>query len=142
KDNGGAIGAVCSQLAVLCRELGLFTRAVVAIDGSKCKAVNNGEKNYTVAKVTGRTEQVIARYLRALDRANLEESDIAEAKSGRLKEKIAGPRRILAAGGQRREHGRAPRVQLSGDEVSRYLCQDSRTISSPRQPNNFVRIFH
>jgi transposase len=38
----------------LCRELGLFTRAVVAIDGSKFKAVNNRDKNYTVAKVTGR----------------------------------------------------------------------------------------
>ena len=39
---------------VLCRKLGLFTRAVVAIDGSKFKAVNNRDKNYTVAKVTGR----------------------------------------------------------------------------------------
>jgi hypothetical protein len=56
---------------VLCRKLGLFTRAVVAIDGSKFKAVNNRDKNYTVAKVIGRIEQVdasIARYLRALDR--------------------------------------------------------------------------
>src|SRR5438128_4236059 len=65
----------------------------VAIDGSKFKAVNNRDKNYTVAKVTGRMEQVdasIARYLRALNRADREESDVAEAKSGRLKEKIAG----------------------------------------------------
>ena len=54
KDNGAAIRAVCSQFVVLCRELGLFTRAVVAIDGSKFKAVNNRDKNYTVAKVTGR----------------------------------------------------------------------------------------
>src|SRR6201997_410502 len=82
KDNGAAIRAV------LCRELGLFTRAVVAIDGSKFKAVNNRDKNYTVAKVIGRIEQVdasIARYLRALDRADREERDIAEAKSARLK---------------------------------------------------------
>jgi hypothetical protein len=85
---------------VLCRQLGLFTRAVVAIDGSKFKAVNNRDKNYTVAKVTGRMEQVnasIARYLRALDQADREESDIAEAKSGRLKEKIAGLRRQMQA---------------------------------------------
>jgi hypothetical protein len=55
--------------------------------------VNDRDKNYTVAKVTGRMEQVnanIARYLRALDQADREESDITEAKSGRLKEKIAG----------------------------------------------------
>ena len=83
---------------VLCRELGLFTRAVVAIDGSKFKAVNNRDKNYTVAKVIGRIEQVdasIARYLRALDRADREESDVAEAKSVRLKEKIASLRRQM-----------------------------------------------
>src|ERR1700746_3457300 len=100
KDNGGAIRAGCSQFVVLCRQLGLFTRAVVAIDGSKFKAVNNRDKNYTVAKVTGRMEQVeasIARYLRALDRADREESDIAEAKSTRLKEKIAALRRQMQA---------------------------------------------
>jgi transposase len=66
KDNGTAIRAVCGQFVELCRRLKLFTRAVVAIDGSKFKAVNNRDKNYTVAKVTGRMEQVnasIARYL-------------------------------------------------------------------------------
>src|ERR1700693_5044746 len=100
KDNGAAIRAVCRQFVELCRQLGLFTRAVVAIDGSKFKAVNNRDKNYTVAKVTGRMEQVdasIARYLKALDRADREESDIAEAKSGRLKEKIASLRRQMQA---------------------------------------------
>src|SRR6201997_4482598 len=100
KDNGAAIRAVCSQFVVLCRELGLFTRAVVAIDGSRFKAVNNRDRNFTSAKVTGRMEQVntsIARYLRALDRADREEGDIAEAKSVRLKEKIAGQRRQMRA---------------------------------------------
>ena len=100
KDNGKAIRAVCGQFVELCRRLKLFTRAVVAIDGSKFKAVNNRDKNYTVAKVTGRMEQVdasIARYLRALDQADREESDIAEAKSVRLKEKIAGLRRQMQA---------------------------------------------
>src|SRR5713226_9464590 len=100
KDNGAAIRAVCRQFVELCRQLGLFTRAVVAIDGSKFKAVNNRDKNYTVAKVTGRMEQVdasIARYLRALDRADREEGDVAEAKSVRLKEKIAGPRQQMQA---------------------------------------------
>jgi transposase len=100
KDNGAAIRAVCGQFVELCRRLKLFTRAVVAIDGSKFKAVNNRDKNYTVAKVTGRMEQVnasIARYLRTLDQADREEGDVAEAKSGRLKEKIAGLRRQMQA---------------------------------------------
>src|SRR5882757_4890611 len=100
KDNGAAIQSVCRQFVELCRGLKLFTGAVVAIDGSKFKAVNNRDKNYTVAKVTGRMEQVnasIARYLKALDQTDREESDIAEAKSGRLKEKIAGLRRQMQA---------------------------------------------
>src|SRR3977135_22664 len=95
KDNGKGIRAVCGRFVELCRRLKLFTGAVVAIDGSKFKAVNNRDKNFTVAKVGKRLEQVdasIARYLAALDRADREEGDVAEAKSGRLKEKIAGPR--------------------------------------------------
>src|SRR4030088_2737655 len=100
KDNGGGIRAGGGQFVALCRRLQLFTRAVVAIDGSKFKAVNNRDKNYTVAKVTGRMAQVdasIARYLRALDRADREEGDVAEAKSVRLKDKIAGLRRQMQA---------------------------------------------
>src|SRR5260370_11777522 len=100
KDNGAAIQSVYRQFVGLCRRLKLFTGAVIAIDGSKFKAVNNRDKNYTVAKVTGRMEQVdasIARYLRVLDWADREENDVAEAKSGRLKEKIAGLRRQMQA---------------------------------------------
>ena len=76
KDNGRAIRKVCRQFIVLCRQLNLFTEAIVAIDGSKFKAVNNRDKNFTVAKVKKRMEQVdasIARYLAALDRADREE---------------------------------------------------------------------
>src|SRR5919106_3031921 len=60
RDNGPAIRAACAQFIVLCRKLNLFTRAVVAIDGSKFKAVNNRDKNFTVAKVAKRIEQVEA----------------------------------------------------------------------------------
>ena len=66
RDNGPAIRAACAQFVMLCRKLNLFTRAVVALDGSKFKAVNNRDKNFTVAKVAKRIEQVeagIARYL-------------------------------------------------------------------------------
>jgi transposase len=100
RDNGPAIRAVCAQFVVLCQRLGLFTRAVVAIDGSKFKAVNNRDKNFTVTKLAKRVEQVdasIARYLAALDRADHEESDVAEAKTTRIKDKIAGLRRQMQA---------------------------------------------
>ena len=98
RDNGPAIRAACAQFVVLCRQFNLFTRAVVAIDGSKFKAVNNRDKNFTVAKVAKRIEQVeasIAHYLTALDRADRRDDDVAEAKTVRLKEKIAGLRRQM-----------------------------------------------
>src|SRR5471032_888192 len=96
RDNGAAIRAVCGQFIELCRRLKLFTKAIVAIDGSKFKAVNNRDKNFTVTKVAKRMEQVdasIARYLAALDQADRQDSDLAEARTERITEKIAGLRR-------------------------------------------------
>src|SRR6476469_637679 len=98
KDNGPAIRATCRQFVMLCRRLDLFSETVIAIDGSRFKAVNTRDKNYTVAKVAKRIEQVeasIARYLAALDRADREDGDMAEAKTIRLKEKIEGLRRQM-----------------------------------------------
>jgi len=98
RDNGPAIRAVCGQFVELCRRLSLFTKAIVAIDGSKFKAVNNRDKNYTVAKVGKRMEQVdasINRYLADLDRADRQESDVTEARTSRIKDKIAGLRRQM-----------------------------------------------
>jgi len=98
RDNGSAIRAVCGQFVDLCRRLNLFTKAIVAIDGSKFKAVNNRDKNYTVAKVGKRMEQVdasINRYLADLDRADRQESDVTEARTSRIKDKIAGLRRQM-----------------------------------------------
>jgi transposase len=54
KDNGRAIRKVCRQFIVLCRQLNLFTEAIVAIDGSKFKAVNNRDKNFTPASSRSR----------------------------------------------------------------------------------------
>jgi len=98
KDNGPAIRAVCTQFVILCRRLKLFTQAIAGIDGSKFKAVNNRDKNFTRAKVEKRIEQVeasIARYLDALDRTDKDDSDVAEAKTSRLKDKIAGLKRQM-----------------------------------------------
>jgi hypothetical protein len=60
RDSGPAIRAACGQFVVLCRQFNLFTRTIVAIDGSKFKAVNNRDKNFTVAKVAKRIERIEA----------------------------------------------------------------------------------
>ena len=58
KDNGEAISLVCREFVMLCRKLELFTEAFVAIDGSKFKAVNNHDKNFTKAKLKRRIQEV------------------------------------------------------------------------------------
>jgi transposase len=91
KDNGPAIRNVCKQFVGLCRELGLFAQAIVAIDGSKFKAVNSRDNCYTQAKVKYRMKQVedsINQYLAALDLADKQESSGPPDKTGRLKDKI------------------------------------------------------
>ena len=93
KDNGPAIRKVCAQFVALCREIGLLTNASVAIDGSKFKAVNNRDKNFTRAKMERRLAQIeesVARYLSQLDTADLQEpSEALAAKTAHLKEKLA-----------------------------------------------------
>jgi transposase len=93
KDNGPAIRKVCAQFVALCREIGLLTTASVAIDGSKFKAVNNRDKNFTRAKMERRLAQIdesVARYLSQLDTADLHEpSEALAAKTVHLKEKLA-----------------------------------------------------
>jgi transposase len=93
KDNGTAIRKVCARFVVLCRAMGLLTQASVAIDGSKFKAVNNRDKNFTRAKMDRRMAQIeesVARYLQQLDTADRQEpSEALKTKAGRLKEKIA-----------------------------------------------------
>ncbi len=92
KDNGRAIGKVCAQFVTLCRKLGLLAQASVAIDGSKFKAVNNRDRNFTVAKMKRRMAQIeesVARYLHQLDSADRQERSLAQAmRTTRLKEKI------------------------------------------------------
>jgi transposase len=93
KDNGRAIRRVCARFVELCREMGLLAKASVAIDGSKFKAVNNRDRNFTRAKVERRRTQLeesVARYLSQLDTADRQEpSEAVAAKTTRLKEKLA-----------------------------------------------------
>jgi transposase len=92
KDNRTAIRQVCREFVLLCRRLDLFSQALVAIDGSKFKAVNNRDRNYTRAKVQRRLEQIeesVARYLAELDSADRQgTAPVAEARTVRLREKV------------------------------------------------------
>jgi transposase len=91
KDNGKAIREVCREFVALCRKLDLLSAASVAIDGSKFKAVNARDKNFTEAKMKRRLERIdesIARYLSQLETADRHADAVPEAKVVRLNDKI------------------------------------------------------
>jgi len=93
KDNGEAIRLVCKQFVELCRKLDLLTDDFVAVDGSKFKAVNTRDKNFTKAKMQRRLDQIdesIARYLAQIASADLQDTKVSKARAKRLKDKITG----------------------------------------------------
>ncbi|MGV0998885.1 MAG: IS1182 family transposase [Fluviibacter sp.] len=99
KDNGLAIRQVCRQFTQLCRQLNLFTDAMVAIDGSKFKAVNAHDQNFTQGKLAKRIKEVeesIEKYLIAMDTADRYPSQIAQPRAERLAEKIATLKKQMA----------------------------------------------
>ncbi len=115
KDNGPAIRKVCARFVELCRKIGLLTKASVAIDGSKFKAVNNRDKNFTRNKVERRRKQLeesVARYLSQLDTADRQQpSETLAAKTAHLKEKIA----------------------KIGEETKKLAAYEKRMLASPDQ---------
>ena len=115
KDNGRAIREVCARFVGLCREMGLLAAASVAIDGSKFKAVNNRDRNFTRAKMARRRAQIeasVARYLQQLDTADRQEpSDALATKITGMREKIA----------------------KLGDEMRRLADLEARMLESPDQ---------
>ena len=99
KDNGEAIRLVCREFVMLCRKLELFTDAFVAIDGSKFKAVNNRDRNFTKAKLKRRLQQIdqsIERYLGQIASADRQETALAKDKTERLENKIATLKQEMA----------------------------------------------
>jgi transposase len=98
RDNGAAIRAVCNRFVILCREIGLIAGGTVAVDGSRFKAVNTRDKNYTPGAIRLRMEQVdasIARYLAMLDTADRQEDEVAEMRISRLSERLEALRRQM-----------------------------------------------
>ncbi|TCV89485.1 IS1182 family transposase [Sulfurirhabdus autotrophica] len=99
-DNGTGIRNTCRRFVAMCRQFNLFTQAMVAIDGSKFKTVNNRDKNFTQHKLEQRMKQIdesIERYMRALDSADRAQTIETEFTTARLKEKLAKLRKHMQA---------------------------------------------
>ena len=95
RDNGEALQRACAAFVAICRGMGLLSGGVVAVDGSRFKAVNTRDKNFTPAAVRRRIEQAqasIERYLRALDTADRQEGEAAELRGTRIRERLGALR--------------------------------------------------
>ena len=132
KDNGRALRQVCVRFVALCREMGLLAGGTVVVDGSKFKAVNNRDRNFTHAKMARRLAQIeesIARYMDQLDSADRQEpSEAVTTKTARLQEKIGRLRqemdRLAALDGLMRQ---SPDQQVSlTDPDARSLATSGR----------------
>src|ERR1700690_3458881 len=136
KDNGAAIRRVCREFIVLCRNLNLFSEAIVAIDGSKFKAVNNRDKNFTERKLKKRMEHLedsIARYLTELDRADREPTLVTEGRVSRLKEKVAT---VKAHMEQLKQIGQ--QLQVAPDGQVSLTDQDARSMATSGRGTGIV----
>ena len=92
KDNLKPLKAVCQQFTVLCRKLELFGGELLAIDGSKFKAVNARDKNFNAEKLKeliAHSDARLAEYLQELDGADEQESGSGTLSKAQLQEKIA-----------------------------------------------------
>jgi hypothetical protein len=97
-DNPEGIRNVFRHFVSICRQLKLLSQGVVAVDGSKFKAVNNRDRNFTPHKLAKRTQQVeesIARYMDALDTADRTQPVDLQAKTTRLQDKLVKLRKQM-----------------------------------------------
>jgi transposase len=137
KDNGRAIRQVCARFVALCRAMGLFEEPSVAIDGSKFKAVNNRDKNFTRAKMERRMAQIeesVARYLQQLDTADRQEpSEALRTKASRLKEKIEKLKEEM-----QRLHALEARMLATPDQQISLTDPDARSMATSGRGSGVV----
>jgi transposase len=129
KDNRQAIRKVCLEFVELCRELQLFSGVLVAIDGSKFKAVNSRDKNYTRKSVKRRikvTQANIDRYLAKLDAVDAEEPEIREVTAKELQKKIASMEAKMAE-----LKARQAEVEVHPDQQVSTTDEDARAMMKP-----------
>jgi transposase len=137
KDNGRAIRQVCTRFVVLCRRMGLLAQASVAIDGSKFKAVNNRDRNFTRAKMARRMAQIeesVARYLQQLDSADRQgPSEVLDTKTTRLKEKITKLKEEM-----QRLHALEIRMLATPDQQISLTDPDARSMATSGRGSGVV----
>jgi transposase len=136
KDNGVAIRNVCRQFVLLCHQLNMFESGEVAIDGSKFKAVNNRDKNYTQHKLKARIEQVeesIERYMEELERADRQPELTTQSRIAHISQKIASFKRQI-----KEFNALAERLQAAPDQQISETDPDARSMATSGRGTGIV----
>ena len=136
RGSGKGIRNACRQFVTICRRLKLLASASVAVDGSKFKAVNNRDRNFTPHKLAQRERQVeesIERYLAALDTADLTQPVDLELKTARLQDKLSSLRQQMK---QLRQIGTQLRAQP--DEQLSLTDPDARSMATSGRGTGMV----
>ena len=124
KENGKVIRGACRQFIVLCQALGLFAENLVAIEGSKFKAMNNRGRHFTIAKLQSRMEEIessINCYLAALDTRDQQEPNTVVDKP-RTSSPMCQTNNLLS-------QSRWPLQQ----RCRHFRCREERNISTQRE---------
>jgi transposase len=127
RDNRNAFRQVFRAFVLLCRELDLFGRELIAVDGTRIKAVSNKDRNFTRASLTRFIAQADARladYLGRLEQSDAEEGRVGGTRTANLAEKIAALR-------ERRERHTAMLAKLdrTGEDQISLTDPDSRAMA-------------
>jgi transposase len=129
KDNGAAIRKVCARFVEIARRVGVLSGGVVAIDGSKFKAVNHRDRNFTAGKVKLRIshlEESAAGYLEEMARIDRQEAhQIHATKVTRIEEKLARIRQEV-----RRLEGIARQLDATPDGQISLTDPDARSMAT------------
>jgi transposase len=136
KDNGQAIRKVCAQFVVLCRDMKLFTEAMVAVDSSKFKAVNHRDRNFTKHKIKVRIEhleEAVQEYLKELDRADRQPASVLASRVENLKQ------RMVTVKAHIRQLGKIGRqMEQAPDEQVSLTDPDARSMNSAGKGTGIV----
>lgn len=136
RDNGSAIQKVCAQFVILCREIGMFNQSAVVVDGSKFKAVNSRDNNYTERKLHARVDQTqkrVERYLEDLDRADRQPDSTSKARILHLKEKLIAAKELL-----KRLETLKQQIKKSPDSQISLTDPDSRSMATSGKGTGIV----
>lgn len=136
KDNGHAIKSVCRQFMMICKRLNMFAESLIAIDGSRFKAVNNRDRNFTKAKVKRRIAAInksLERYFDQLESLDRQEQQIPKVKTEHINKQTQSLKRQM-----KEVEAIEAIIELASDKQISLTDPDARAMSTNARSSGTV----